>query len=237
MKKKSIAIIPARGGSKRIPGKNIKKFLGKPIIAYTIEATLRSKCFDEVMVSTDDEQIAEIARKYGAQVPYMRSQKTASDTATQADVLKEVFKEYKKIGRTFDYLCMLYATAPLITARKICQGKKLLLQFRADAVIPVVKFDFPVQRAFKIVGNRLKMMYPENLYVNSQQFAPAYKDSGLFVWAKVTSFLRSGHLMTDHTIAMEVGELEAQDIDTLEDWRLAELKYKSMTFRAKSSPE
>ena len=143
---KAVAIITARGGSKRIPHKNIKEFCGKPILAYSIEAALASGVFDRVMVSTDDEEIAEVARKYGAEVPFMRSEKTANDYATTKDVLEEVLAEYEKRGEHFDTLCCIYPTAPFITPDRLAEAMHLLEEKKGDTLLPVVRFSFPPQR-------------------------------------------------------------------------------------------
>ena len=224
---KKIAVIPARGGSKRIPRKNIKVFLGKPIIAYSIEAALDSNLFHEVMVSTDDAEIATVAKKYGAKVPFMRSKKNSNDFATTADVLIEVLCEYKKIGKEFDYLCCIYPTAPFITAKKNIDSFNLMVENNTQSVIPVVKFSYPIQRAFRINKNeKLEYIYPENINKRSQDLAPAYHDAGQFYWCEVKSFLKNKSLVTPQTIPFLVSKMEVQDIDNEDDWRVAELKYK-----------
>ena len=164
----SIAIITARGGSKRIPRKNIKDFLGKPILAYSIEAALNSGVFDEVMVSTDDKEIAEIAEKYGAKVPFLRSEATSNDYATTADVLSEVIDRYEKAGKFFDEVCCIYPTAPFITAAKLKAAIEELNRSDADALVPVVRFGFPPQRGFVINEGNLKFQYPEFALARSQ---------------------------------------------------------------------
>jgi len=225
---KKIAIIPARGGSKRIPRKNIKEFLRKPIIAYSIEAALSSNLFDEVMVSTDDAEIAKVAKKFGANIPFMRSKKNSDDFATTADVLIEVLNEYKKIGKEFDYLCCIYPTAPFITAKKIIDSFNLMVENNAQSVIPVVKFSYPIQRSFRINKNgKLEYIYPENINKRSQDLAPAYHDAGQFYWCEVKSFLKTKSLVIPHkTTPIIVSELDVQDIDCENDWQVAEIKYK-----------
>ena len=151
MKQNAIAVITARGGSKRIPHKNIKEFCGKPIIAYSIKAALESGLFEVVMVSTDDPKIAEIAKEYGASVPFMRSAENANDFATTSDVLNEVMDVYRKNGKLFDYVCCIYPTAPFITAQKLREAFSLLAENDVEQVLPVVRFSFPPQRCF-IVG-------------------------------------------------------------------------------------
>ena len=223
---KSIAIITARGGSKRIPRKNIKEFLGKPIIAYTIEAALASNMFDQVMVSTDDDEIAEIAKKYGAQVPFMRSEKTSNDFATTADVLNEVIDEYKKLGESFEYMCCLYPTAPFVTPEAIGQAMKILEDNGADTVLPVVKFSFPPQRGVVMKDGYLTPKYPECMPMRSQDLEPMYHDAGQFYCMKVSSFLEQGKVVMDKTMPYMQDDMNVQDIDTLEDWAIAEVKYK-----------
>lgn len=223
---KNIAIIPARGGSKRIPRKNIKDFLGKPIIAYSVEAAINSRVFDEVMVSTDDAEIAEIAKKYGANDPFFRSPELSNDMAMTAPVLVEVLNEYKKSGQEFDYGCCIYPCAPFINSQKIKEGLKLIKGNNADNAVPVVQFSYPIQRALKIENNKLSMILPENLNVRSQDLMPAYHDIGQYYWFKVESFLKEPILFSKNTVPIITAEREVQDIDTEEDWEIAEIKYK-----------
>lgn len=220
-----IAIITARGGSKRIPKKNIKEFCGKPIIAYSIEAALKSGLFDEVMVSTDSEEIAVVARQYGAVVPFMRSSKNSDDYATTADVLLEVLSEYRKIGQAFDSLCCIYPTAPFITADKLRNASAKFEAERADALIPVVRFSFPPQRCFVQTGNRIAYKWPENAFTRSQDLEPFLHDAGQFYFIKISIFSQFKTLVPANTVPFEISELEVQDIDNITDWKLAELKY------------
>ena len=177
---KTLAMITARGGSKRIPRKNIKEFNGKPIIAYSIEAALASGVFDEVMVSTDDEEIAEIAKKYGAKVPFFRSEKTANDFATTVDVIEEVLNTYKDRGEEFDIFCCIYPTAPFITAKRLKDAVEQLSASDADSLIPVVRFSYPPQRAMEIHDGKLVFRQPENLSKRSQDLEPHFHDAGQF---------------------------------------------------------
>ncbi len=222
---KTLAMITARGGSKRIPRKNIKEFNGKPIIAYSIEAAIKSGVFDEVMVSTDDEQIAEISRNYGALVPFMRSEKTSNDFATTVDVIEEVLLEYQKMGQDFDIFACIYPTAPFITADKLREAVGNLSSSGADVLIPVVRFSYPPQRAMEIHDGRLVFRDPENLSKRSQDLEPHYHDAGQFYISRTESFKRNRALMMGDIIPMELSELEVQDIDNEVDWKLAELKY------------
>ena len=220
-----IAIITARGGSKRIPKKNIKNFCGKPIIAYSIEAALKSELFDEVMVSTDDLEIVEVAKKYGANVPFMRSEKNSDDYATTADVLKEVLEEYSKREKKFEWMCCIYPTAPFITAKKLQESFEYLQKYNADALTPVVKFSYPPQRCFIINNGFLQYKWSENINARSQDLEPLYHDVGQYYFWKVDKFL-SGTI--EKVIPYILDELQVQDIDNLEDWKLAEIKYKML---------
>lgn len=222
----SIAIITARGGSKRIPRKNIKDFCGKPIIAYSIEVALECGMFDEVMVSTDDSEIAEIAKRYGASVPFMRSAETANDYATTADVLIEVLNTYERVGKKFDFLCCIYPTAPFITVEKLKKAMNLLKETRCSTVVPIVPFSFPPQRGFVLNMGTVSYKQPENALVRSQDLEKMYHDCGQFYCVKVVDFLSKKRLVMDNTQAVIMNEMEVQDIDNYEDWELAELKYK-----------
>jgi pseudaminic acid cytidylyltransferase len=222
---KTIAIITARGGSKRIPGKNIKLFLGKPVIQYSIEAALNSGIFTEVMVSTDIQEIAEIAVKCGAKVPFLRSGKNSDDFSTTADVLFEVLNEYKKTGTEFRYACCIYPTAPFVTAAKLQTAFKKLTEENALSVVPVVRFNFPILRSFKMENGFVSLNWPEYLNSRSQDLPPAFHDAGQFYFFVVNSFFNEKKIFTDKTFGLEMPETEVQDIDTEEDWKLAEIKY------------
>lgn len=223
-----LAIITARGGSKRIPRKNIRAFCGKPILEYSIEAAINSKCFDHVMVSTEDEEIAEIARKAGAEVPFFRSKENADDYATSADVIREVLSEYKKQGEEFTHACILYPTAPFVTAKKLKEAMTLLQEKDADSVLPMVKFSFPPQRAFVCKEGKLSFAKPQYAKTRSQDLETMYHDCGQFCCFKTEVFREKNTLVTENTLGIEYPESEVQDIDTLEDWKLAELKYTMM---------
>jgi len=221
---KNLAIIPARGGSKRIPRKNIKPFMGKPIMAYSIEAALKSNIFDEVMVSTDNEEIASIAKEFGAIVPFMRSEKTANDYATTADVICEVIESYQNIGKDFDTVCCIYSTAPFVTADRIIEAYSLLQKF--DSVFTVVTYSSPVQRGLKMEDGKIKMIWPQYRNTRSQDLKPVYHDAGQFYVAKVAQFLKEKTFWSENAGGMILPELEVQDLDTETDWQLAEMKYK-----------
>lgn len=225
---KTIAIITARGGSKRIPRKNIKEFCGKPILAYSIEAAVGSGIFDTVMVSTDDEEIAAIAKQNGAEVPFYRSEKTANDFATTNDVLLEVLEEYEKRGEHFDKGCCIYPTAPFVTSKKLQEAVKQLTESDADTLIPVVAFSYPPQRAMVVENDRLVFKYPEYLDSRSQDLQPHYHDVGQFYVFRTEAFKKNQKLMVGNILPMIVSELEVQDIDNLTDWKIAEMKYQLM---------
>lgn len=229
MSEKAIAIITARGGSKRIPKKNIKEFCGKPIIAYSIRAALDSGIFDEVMVSTDSEEIAEIARAYGAKVPFMRSAKTSDDFATTADVLMEVLERYQEMGRTFDVMSCIYPTAPFVTPQKLQSAYDTLTKEQAVMAMPVVAFSYPPQRSYVLNGNMLEMKWRENYNKRSQDLEKMYHDAGQFYMYQVESYVRLKGQIDQSIVPVIVDEMEVQDIDNETDWKLAEQKYRLMT--------
>lgn len=217
---KNLAIIPARGGSKRIPEKNIIDFHGKPLISYSIDIAKKSGLFNEIMVSTDDKKIAGISEKNGAKVPFLRSEKNADHFAILADVVSEVISEYKKRNQSFEYVCCILPTAPLISLENLNKGYKLIQTGKFNSVRPVVRFSYPIQRAFTMENDRVNFMYPENARTRSQDLKPAFHDAGQFYWM----YFEKG-MIPDKRGAFEISELEAQDIDTYEDLKMAELKY------------
>jgi len=225
---KRIAIITARGGSKRIPRKNILPFLGKPIVAYSIQAALDCGMFDEVMVSTDDEEIASIARDCGANVPFMRSEATANDYAGTDDVLMEVLDEYEKLGQKYDIVCCIYPTAPFVTGEKLKCALEKLENSSADTLLPVVRFSYPPQRALVMDGELLSFKYPEHMNSRSQDLEPHFHDVGQFYMMKVDAYRVNKGIMKGSIVPFELDELEVQDIDNMSDWQIAELKYKRM---------
>ncbi|MGJ8591438.1 MAG: pseudaminic acid cytidylyltransferase [Aquaticitalea sp.] len=223
---KRIAIIPARGGSKRIPRKNIKPFLQKPIISYSIEAALQSGLFDEVMVSTDDVEIAEIAKSYGASVPYLRSKKNSDDFATTFDVINEVISSYKESGSIYDEACCIYPTAPFTSAQRLKTFHEFLESSKFDCVFPVLKYGYPIQRGLRLSDSgQMHMIYPQHLVTRSQDLEASFHDAGQFYWFNVEKLMSFGQLWTDNTGSLEIKEMEAHDIDTLDDWEIAEFKY------------
>ncbi len=226
---KPYAIITARGGSKRIPNKNIREFCGKPIIAYSIEAALKSKLFENVMVSTDSEEIAKVGNMYGASVPFMRSKKTSDDYADTTDVLNEVIDMYKKQGIWFDMFCCIYPTAPFITAEKLCQSFKILQEKDVNNVIPMIPFSFPPQRGMRLKeSGYIEPIDVQGANSRSQDLPTIYHDCGQFYWIKTEAYLRNDDILNNYTKPFIVSETEVQDIDNETDWRLAEIKYKFM---------
>jgi len=220
----NLAVIPARGGSKRIPGKNIRPFLGEPIIAYPIRTALSSGLFDEVMVSTDDDAIARTALQFGATVPFRRSAERANDTAVLAEVVREVIDRYVESGRVFDAVCCILPTAPLMTVPFLQQGLQLLQRDSTiDSVRPVVRFSYPIQRAVRLQGDRVEMFWPEHRLTRSQDLEPAFHDAGQFYWMRLPQGL-SG----EQRAAFEIPERYSQDIDTEEDWMIAEAKFRAL---------
>lgn len=223
--KNCLAIITARGGSKRIPRKNMKSFLGKPIIQYSIESAQSAGCFSEIMVSTDDHEIADFSKSKGASIPFLRSSSTSGDFSTTADVIKEVLQQYQQINKKFDYCCCIYPTAPFITGERLRTAFSMLKEKQVDSVVPVVRFGFPIFRSFKIEDGLVKMNWPEYMNSRSQDLPPAFHDCGQFYFLRVEKFLQTNRLFSDFTLPLEMPESEVQDIDNEEDWKIAEIKY------------
>lgn len=235
---RTIAIIPARGGSKRIERKNIKPFAGVPVIAYSIRAAIESDCFEEVMVSTDDTEIAEVARQYGASV-LMRSAENSDDFATTADVIREVIEEYRKMGREFDALACIYATAPFVTPSRLRSGYNLInnsglpatsLHYPATAAFTCVEFSYPIQRCLVLSGDskRICMRFPQYANSRSQDLQKTYHDAGQFYFSTVKAFEETGSLWGPQTAPIILPETEVQDLDTPVDWKLAEMKFEML---------
>lgn len=229
MSKEALAVITARGGSKRIPKKNILDFCGKPIIAYSIEAALRCGRFTDVMVSTDSSEISAIARAYGASVPFMRSEQNSGDFATTSDVILEVLEQYQERKRTFEYICCIYPTAPFVTPEKLCAAMDLMEKFRPVEVMPVVPFSHPPQRCFVIDDNyNMKYKYKEYINVRSQDLEKQYHDAGQFYIYNTEKYLELNGRISSGIMPVVVSDLEVQDIDSMDDWKIAELKFKLM---------
>jgi len=219
----NVCIIPARGGSKRIPRKNINFFLGKPIISYSIEMALSTGLFDEVMVSTEDKEIASIAIEYGARVPFFRSEDTSNDYSTTMDVLKEVISQYRSLGQEYDVVCCLYPTAVLSKMEDIQIGYQLLNE--ADMVLPVTEFSFPPLRSFKVSNQGFaEYCYPEHVNTRSQDLEAWYHDAGQWYWFQTeTLFMASSKIRRR---VLKLSNMQVQDIDNKDDLDLAELKFK-----------
>lgn len=220
---KSLAMITARGGSKRIPGKNKKEFCGKPILAYSIEAALESGAFDEVMVSTDDEEIASLAQRYGARVPFRRSEKTAGDYATTDEVIAEVLEEYRKRRQEPERFCCIYPTAPFLTPSRLKDAMGLLEVH--ESVLPVTAFSYPPQRGFVVKGGCVARWMPQYETARSQDLDKIYHDAGQFYACRTEAFLRGMTTDVADMVPLVLPESEVQDIDTPEDWMVAEQKF------------
>lgn len=225
---KNIAIITARGGSKRIPKKNIKDFMGKPMVAYAIEACIESGIFNEVMVSTDCPEIAEISKMLGAKVPFMRSAKTSDDFATTFDVVEEVINEYKKLGKEFDNICCVYPCVPFLKTETLKKAYEKLITSKNDGLMPVCKYPVPIEWAMKIEDEILVPNDREAQNIRSQDLTPKYFDVGMFYFMKTNVMMNEKTVVLKKTSPYIMDETEIQDIDTEEDWQIAELKYKML---------
>ena len=223
----NICVIPARGGSKRIPRKNIKKFNGKPIIAYSIEAALKSNCFDQVIVSTDDDEIAEVAKKYGAQVPFLRPDELSNDYAGTIPVIKHAIEWMEDNKSSVENVCCLYATAPFIQSQTISKAFQQLQESKADYCFSVTSFAFPIQRSIRITqDDKVDMFYPENFNVRSQDLEEAYHDAGQFYWGKAQAFKDELPIFSETASPYILPRYLVQDIDTMEDWIRAEAMHR-----------
>lgn len=219
----NIAIIPARGGSKRIPRKNIKPFCGKPMIAWSIEAARESDCFQHVIVSTDDGDIADVARAHGAEVPFMRPAELADDYTTTIPVIKHAIIECRRTGIDPEFVCCVYATAPLLSANDLRSAFDRLRESGAAYAFAVTRFDYPIQRSLRIDDDgRVNMFHPEHYTTRSQDLTPAYHDAGQFYWGKTAAWLDGLPLFGNQSVAINLPRDRVQDIDTPEDWRRAE---------------
>jgi N-acylneuraminate cytidylyltransferase len=222
----NICIIPARGGSKRILRKNIKEFNGRPIIAYSIEAAIKSNCFDQVIVSTDDDEIAEVAKNYGARVPFIRPDELSGDYTATIPVIKHAIEWMESNNNLVDNVCCLYATAPFIQSKIITKAYQQLKDLKADYCFSVTSFSFPMQRAIKIVDdNRVSMFYPEYINTRSQDLEESYHDAGQFYWGKAQAFKDELPIFSEAATPFILPRYLVQDIDTKEDWIRAEAMY------------
>ncbi|UZZ08822.1 pseudaminic acid cytidylyltransferase [Ectopseudomonas mendocina] len=224
-----VAVIPARGGSKRIPRKNIKPFCGKPMIAWSIEAALASGCFDAVIVSTDDTEIAEVARHYGADVPFMRPVELSDDYAGTVPVIQHAVEWFIANGEAPEHVCCIYATAPFVTGEDICRGLEILIGNDCEYAFSVTSYAFPIQRAIRITpANRVEMFNPEHFNTRSQDLEEAYHDAGQFYWGRASAWLEGKILFGTHALPVLLPRHRVQDIDTLEDWERAGWLFKAM---------
>ena len=228
----NIAIIPARGGSKRIPRKNIKNFCGKPMIAWSIEAARESGCFDHIIVSTDDQEIADAAEKYGAEVPFYRPKELADDHTATRPVINHAIQAASSLWGMPDYVCCIYATAPFMLAEDLRQAFDRLREGKADFVFSAGRFAYPIQRGFRVnEASRVERLWPEHRYTRSQDLEEVYYDAGQFYWGKSSAFLNLGDPMSEAGIAYVLPGTRVHDIDTKEDWSVAELLFKAQSQR------
>ena len=228
MQNSCVAIIPARGGSKRIPRKNIKLFHGKPLIAYSIEVAIKSKLFSKVIVSTDDEEIAKIARIYGADVPFLRPKELSDDFTGTGAVVNHTLEYLKSVGENYDFVCTIYATAPFLDEKYLIEGFEKLKNSSAKNAFSCTSMPFPIQRTFKITTEqRCEMFWPENFMTRSQDLEEAYQDAGQFYWTNLN--INSNEIIFGKdSIPIILPRHLVCDIDTLEDWTRAEFMYKSL---------
>lgn len=224
-----IAIIPARGGSKRIPGKNIKEFFGKPMIAWSIEAALESKCFDRVIVSTDDKEIAEIAKRYGAEVPFVRPANLSDDYMGTIPVIKHAVEWLNEYSQAPNLVCCIYATAPFISSSDIKSGLEKLQKTDFDYAFSVTSYGFPIQRAIKINENEnVEMFEPQYFNTRSQDLEEAYHDAGQFYWGQADAWLSEKVIFGSNSTPIILPRHRVQDIDTFDDWERAEWLFRAM---------
>ena len=222
----NLCVIPARGGSKRIPKKNIKIFYGKPIIIWSIESAIKSKCFDKIIVSTDDNNIAKIAKSAGAEVPFMRPKYLSDDFTGTGEVVSHAIKWYKRKKQIYKNTCCIYATAPFINFKDIKKSFKILRTSKADYVFSATNYSYPIQRSFKItLNNRVEMFMPKFFYKRSQDLQESYHDAGQFYWGTSEAWINSKKLFSKNSVPILLPKYQVQDIDSLEDWKLAEKKF------------
>jgi pseudaminic acid cytidylyltransferase len=222
-----LAVIPARGGSKRIPRKNIKPFGGKPMIAWSIEAAIESRCFDRIVVSTDDAEIAEVAKAFGAEVPFVRPAHLADDFAGTLPVIAHAIAWQNGSAHAVSECCCIYATAPFLQPDALRMGLEQLRQSRADYAFSVASYAFPIQRAIKITRNqRIEMFQAEHFQTRSQDLEEAWHDAGQFYWGKAEVWLAQKTIFGPASTPVVLPRHRVQDIDTPEDWARAELMFK-----------
>lgn len=224
-----VAIIPARGGSKRIPGKNIKNFAGKPIIAWSISAAIKTNLFDRVIVSTDDEKIAHVSRKYGAEIPFIRPKKLADDHTGTNEVVKHALLWFAENNQVIEEVCCIYATAPFVTSKSIIEGYKKLIDNNKLFAFSVTTFPFPVQRALRVDSEgSIEAVNPDKIFSRSQDLKEMYHDAGQFYWGRAEAFLEDRVIFSSVSVPVILPRYLVQDIDTREDWDRAELMFKAL---------
>ena len=224
----NVAIIPARGGSKRIPRKNIKEFCGKPMIAWSIEAALHSGCFDRIVVSTDDIEIAEVAHRFGAEVPFMRPAELSDDHTGTIPVIRHATEWFIEQGQQPEQACCIYATAPFISPEDIQRGLEILTDSGSDYAFSVTSYPFPIQRAIRMTPQgRVEMFQPEQFNSRSQDLEEAFHDAGQFYWGRTSSWLAEKKIFSPDASPVLLPRHQVQDIDTMEDWLRAELMFKA----------
>jgi N-acylneuraminate cytidylyltransferase len=235
IRSKNLAIITARGGSKRIPGKNIKPFRGIPAIAYAITAAKKCDSVDKVMVSTDDLEIKKVAESYGAVVPFLRSAETSGDIAGTPEVILEVLHRYEDLGEKFENICVIFPTSVFLTPDLLDRSYEKLIEGSFDSVFPAIRYSHPIDRSFQIDKyGKAHMRWPENMNLRTQDIAPSFHDAGQFYWLKASRFLKYPDLFTKNSALLELDEFEAHDIDNEIDWEVAEFKH---TFKYPEAPD
>ena len=231
----SVAIIPARGGSKRIPNKNIKLFAGQPIISYSIRVAQETKLFDRIIVSTDTPEIASIAREYGAEVPFFRPAELANDFAGTAEVVCHAIEWFAQEGMQLEFICCIYATAPFIQASYLKQGYEALVASNATSVFSVTTYPYPIYRSLKITEEgRIKMIWPDYENIRSQDLSEAYHDAGQFYWVNTKNFMQEKALFAKDSLPVILPRYLVQDIDTAEDWETAEMMFAAIKAKTES---
>ena len=229
-----LAIIPARGGSKRIPRKNIKWFCGKPMLAWSIEAALRSGEFDRIIVSTDDDEIAAVAQAHGADVPFVRPAELSDDHTGTVPVVAHAIDWINRRGNPVELACCLYATAPFVTAEDIQRGRRTLVESGSDYAFSVTSYPFPIQRAIRITAEgRVEMFSPEHFNTRSQDLEEAFHDAGQFYWGRSEAWLAGTPLFSRDASPVPLPSYRVQDIDTTEDWVRAELMFSVLNTQGK----
>jgi pseudaminic acid cytidylyltransferase len=227
-----LAVIPARGGSKRIPRKNILPFCGRPIIGWSIDAALQSRCFDAVIVSTDDDEIAEVARACGASVPFRRPAELSGDHAGTLPVVRHAIEWAIGAGHDPQAVCCLYATAPFVTADVLQRGLQALAASQADYAFSVTRYAFPIQRALRLRDGRVEMFHPEHAQTRSQDLEEAFHDAGQFYWGRAGAWLAERAVFSSASVPVRLPRFQVQDIDTPEDWALAEQLFRAQSGHA-----